>query len=160
MVTATPASLTDVHATVLDAAGVDEAPPAGSTSLFALAEGAAPDRAVVSEYHASGSREAAFLLRQGATKYVRYASYPPQLFDLEGDPEELVDLATDPSQAMRIAALEVQLREALGGDPADIDASVKARQAGILAAGGGRDVVMARGDLAYSPPPGVRPAFT
>jgi len=157
---ATPASLTDVYATVLDAAGVDEAPPEGSMSLFALAEGAAPGRAVISEYHASGSREAAFLLRQGATKYVRYATYPPQLFDLDDDPEELVDLAADPSQGMRIAALEVQLREALDGDPADIDAAVKARQAGILAAAGGREVVMARGDLPYSPPPGVRPAFT
>jgi choline-sulfatase len=37
---------------------------------------------------------------------------------------------------------------------------VKARQAAILAAHGGRDAVLARGDLPYSPPPGVKPAWS
>jgi choline-sulfatase len=33
---------------------------------------------------------------------------------------------------------------------------VKARQAAILAENGGREAVLARGDLPFSPPPGVR----
>jgi choline-sulfatase len=37
---------------------------------------------------------------------------------------------------------------------------VKARQAAILAENGGREAVMARGDLPYSPPPGVRAAWS
>jgi choline-sulfatase len=152
----TPVSLTDVAATVLDLAGVAAAPPVGSTSLLDIAQGAEADRTVLSEYHASGSREAAFMLRDGPYKYVRYASYPPQLFDLGADPEELVDLARDPANALLIARMEIALRERLGDDPAAIDARVKARQAQILAENGGEAAVRARGDLPYSPPPGVR----
>jgi choline-sulfatase len=58
------------------------------------------------------------------------------------------------------ADLEARLVAALGADPAEIDARVKARQAAILAAAGGREAVMARGDLPYSPPPGARPAWS
>jgi choline-sulfatase len=157
---ATPVSLTDAFATVLDAVGCAEAPPAGSSSLFDIARGLEPGRRVISEYHATGSREAACMLREGRWKYVRYVSYPAQLFDLEADPEELRDLAGDPSATMHETLLELKLREALGMDVATLDAGVKARQAGILAANGGREAVLARGDLPYSPPPGVQPAWS
>jgi choline-sulfatase len=100
------------------------------------------------------------MLRDGRWKYVRYATYPPQLFDLAADPEELRDLATDPAHAMDLALLEIKLREALRADPEDLDAQVKARQAEILAAHGGREAVLARGDLPYSPPPGVKAAWS
>ncbi|MBU8542200.1 MULTISPECIES: sulfatase-like hydrolase/transferase [Roseomonadaceae] len=159
-ISAIPVCLTDIGATALEAVGCAEAPPPHATSLFQIALGAAPDRVALSAYHASGSREAAFMLRDGPYKYVRYASYPPQLFDLAADPEELVDLATDPANALLIARMEISLRQRLGGDPADIDAAVKARQAAILAANGGREAVLARGDLPYSPPPGVTPAWS
>jgi choline-sulfatase len=157
---ATPVSLTDVFATVVDAVGCAEAPPRHSRSLFDIARGAEPERLAYSEYHASGSREAAFMLREGPYKYVRYATYPPQLFDLAADPEELVDLATDPASAMLIARMEVLLRERLGTDPLEVDQRVKARQAAILAANGGREAVLARGDLPFSPPPGVKAAWS
>jgi choline-sulfatase len=156
----TPVGLTDAFATVTAAVGCAEAPPPGSTSLFAVAKGAAPGRRMLSAYHASGSREAAFMLREGRWKYVRYPTYPAQLFDLEADPEELHDLAGDPAQGATIARLETALREELGADPVAVDAAVKARQATLLAANGGREVVLKRGDLAYSPPPGVRPAWS
>ena len=153
-VVGTPASLTDVYATILDGVGVAEAPPAGSTSLFALAEGAEADRACLSEYHATGSREGAFMLREGRYKYVRYVTYPPQLFDLQEDPEELRDLAGDPAHAALEARLEARLLGLL--DPVAVDRVVKARQAMLVEANGGRAAVLARGDLPYSPPPGVR----
>jgi choline-sulfatase len=159
-VCATPVSLTDVAATVLDATGCAEAPPRGSSSLIAIANGAEPDRAAFSEYHASGSREAAFMLRKGRWKYVRYATYPTQLFDLEADPEEITDRAADPACASVVAEMEALLLARLGRTPAAVDAAVKARQAAILAANGGREAVMARGDLPYSPPPGVRAAWS
>ena len=150
----TPASLTDVYATILDGVGVAEAPPAASTSLFALAEGAEAGRACLSEYHATGSREGALMLREGRYKYVRYVSYPPQLFDLETDPEELDDLGVDPAHAAVRARMEALLLALL--DPAEVDRKVKARQAALVEANGGRAAVLARGDLPYSPPPGVR----
>jgi choline-sulfatase len=159
-VVATPVSLTDIAATVLDATGCAEAPPPGSSSLFAIAGGEGEGRAVVSEYHASGSREAAFMLRRGRWKYVRYPTYPAQLFDLEADPEELADLAADPAHAGIRAEMEAALRAALGTAPEQLDATVKARQRAILEANGGREAVLARGDLPYSPPPGVRPAWS
>ena len=145
---------------MLDAVGCAEAPPANSTSLIDIAQGAEPGRVALSAYHASGSREAAFMLRDGPYKYIRYVTYPPQLFDLDADPEELVDLAKDPANAMLIARMEVALRNRLGQDPGDIDAAVKARQAEILEANGGRDLVLARGDLPFSPPPGVKAAWS
>ena len=153
-VVGTPASLTDVFATVVDAVGVTEPPPSGSTSLFALAEGAEPDRACLSEYHATGSREAAFMLREGRYKYVRYVPYPPQLFDLQEEPEELRGLAGDPTHAALLARLEARLRAP--PDPEAVDRMVKARQARLVEENGGREAVLARGDLPYSPPPGVR----
>ena len=156
----TPVCLTDVFATVLDAAGCAEAPPPGSTSLLALAAGAEADRAVLSQYHASGSQEAAFMLRRGRWKYVRYVTYPAQLFDLAADPEELRDLGADPAHAATRAELEAVLAALLGTAPEALDAAVKARQRAILAKNGGREAVMARGDLPYSPPPGVRPAWS
>jgi choline-sulfatase len=155
----TPVSLTDVFATTLDALGVSEPPPPGSRSLLDLAAGAEPERTVFSEYHASGSREAAFLLRRGRWKYIRYASYPTQLFDLATDPEELHDLGADPGFDAIRDELEAELRARIG-DPAALDTRVKQRQAAILAANGGREAVMARGDLPYSPPPGVKPAWS
>jgi choline-sulfatase len=154
----TPASLTDVYATVLDALGLAEAPPAGSTSLFALARGAEPDRACLSEYHATGSREAAFMLREGRFKYIRYVTYPAQLFDLAADPEELRDLANDAAHLPIAARMEARLLAML--DPEAVDRMAKARQAAIVEAHGGRGAVLARGDLPYSPPPGVRAAWS
>jgi choline-sulfatase len=156
----TPVSLIDVAATVLDATGCAETPPSGSASLLRIAEGGDPDRAVLSEYHASGSREAAFMLRKGRWKYVRYATYPTQLFDLLDDPEELEDRAADPACAGVVAEMETLLLARLGRSPAAVDSAVKARQAAILAENGGREAVMARGDLPYSPPPGVRAAWS
>jgi choline-sulfatase len=154
-----PVSLTDAYATVTEAVGVREAPPEGSLSLFEVAAGrASADRTALSEYHATASREGAFMLRDRRYKYVRYVSYPPQLFDLESDPEEVRDLASDPAHASVLAAMEARLRAIL--DPEAVDRAVKTRQAELVEAHGGRAAVMARGDLPYSPPPGVRPNWS
>ena len=40
-------------------------------------------------------------------------------------------------------------------DPHDVNERAKRRQAKLLAKNGGRDAVIARGDLVFSPPPGV-----
>ena len=122
-------------------------------SLFALAAGEVPDRSVLSEYHGMGSTTGAFMIRHGTYKYVHYAAYTPQLFDLQSDPEELRDLAQNPAYAKVLSDCRERLYAIC--DPAEVDARAKRRQAENLALHGGWDEVLKRGDLPFSPPPGV-----
>ena len=45
-------------------------------------------------------------------------------------------------------------------DPAKVDARAKRRQAEVLAAAGGWDFAWKRGDLPFSPPPGVAASWS
>jgi len=157
-VVTTPVSHIDCAPTILEAAGVPaeiggKALP--GASLFAVAEGAAPARLVLSEYHAISAVAGAFMLRFGGWKYCHYVAYPPQLFDLETDPEELVDVALDAQYADAVGEAERRLRAVL--DPEAVDARAKRRQAELLATFGGREAALARGDLGFTPAPGTAP---
>ncbi len=151
-----PTSQVDVFPFVFDCVGeplpID--PELPGISLTALAHGAKPDRAVVSEYHATTSVAGGFMLRDGDYKYVHYVTYAPQLFDLERDPEELHDVAADPAYADILARCRQRLYSML--DPDEVDARAKKRQASLLAKYGGRDVALARGDLGFTPAPGTK----
>ncbi len=151
-VVSTPASLIDVFATTLDAVGAAPLPSSGQ-SLFGMIDTPDAERVVFSEYHATGSREAIFMAQDRRYKYVRCVSFAPQLFDRQKDPEELRDVSTDPAYAPVLARMEAALITRL--DPAEVDARAKHRQAEILAANGGWEAVLKRGDLPFSPPPGV-----
>jgi choline-sulfatase len=156
----TATSHIDVLPFILDATGEPDARPeqCDGTSLFELAAGATPQRTVLSEYHGMGSTTAAFMTRLEHYKYVHYAAaYPSQLFDLREDPEELHDRAADQSLRGVRDQAEADLRAML--DPQKVDQRAKARQAQLLALNGGRDVVIERGDLGFSVPPGVPPMF-
>ncbi len=155
-VRSTPASHVDVFPFVLDAVGAASPRDAHrpGISLAALASGAMPDRGVVSEYHATTSVAGAFMLRLGALKYVHYVAYPPQLFDLARDPEELTDVAARPEYAESLARCRARLLAML--DPDEVDRRAKVRQAALLESYGGRDAALARGDLGFSPAPGAR----
>ena len=155
------ASHVDVYPFIMECTGeADErtvTPSHPGISLNELAAGANPDRTILSEYHAMGSRTGAFMVRLEEYKYVHYVAYPPQLFDLANDPEELTDLAPDP-------AYDPVLREAHGRlrtlcDPQAVDAAAKGRQSELIDMNGGREAVIARGDLGFSVPPGVEPMF-
>jgi len=151
-----PVSHVDCFPTFLECAGEALTPAERDFpghSLFDIAAGARPDRTVLSEYHAMGSTTGAFMIRHGRFKYVYYVAYPPQLFDLDADPEELVDLGADPDYAAVRATCEAKLRAIC--DPEEVDARAKKRQAEQMARHGGREAVIARGDLGYSPPPGL-----
>lgn len=157
---ATPASHVDTYPFIMACAGEDgpemfDAHP--GISLAALARGARPDRSVLSEYHGMGSTTGAFMVRHGRYKYVHYVAYPPQLFDLESDPEELTDLAGDPAYARVVEDCRARLFAIC--DPAAVDERAKRRQAELLEAAGGREAVIERGDLGFSPPPGYPAVF-
>jgi choline-sulfatase len=156
----TPASHVDVYPFILEATGEDrpgmyDGQP--GSSLFALARGEARRVDVISEYHGMGSRTGAFMIRVGKWKYVHYVAYPPQLFDLERDPEELRDLAADPAHAQVVAQCRERLLRIC--DPEEVDARAKRRQAELLTQHGGREAVIARGDLGFTPAPGVAVNF-
>jgi len=153
---ATPVSHVDLFPFFLEAVGVPA--PRGDhpgVSPLALVAGIQPDRPVLSEYHAIGSTGGITMLRKGRWKYVHFVRYPPQLFDLQDDPEELVDLAGDPAHRATLAAMKAELRRHL--DPKEVDARAKQRQGELLARAGGREAALARGDLNYTPAPGQAP---
>jgi choline-sulfatase len=153
----TPVSHVDAFPTILEIAG--EQMPSGfpGVSLIKISEGNKPERTVLSEYHGMGSSTGAFAIRDGKWKYVHYAKYPPQLFDLEADSEETRDLASDPAHA---AALEECRRKLYAiCNPEDVDRRARARQAEQLAANGGREAVIERGDFGFTPAPGTAADF-
>jgi choline-sulfatase len=155
-----PVTHVDVYPTALEAIGVPAvAAESGfpGRSLFGLIASDLSDRPAFSEYHGMGSTTGAFMLRLGRFKYIHYAAYQPQLFDLERDPEELRDVAADPGYRSALEACRARLLEIC--DPATVDARAKSRQAELLALNGGRDAVIARGDLGFSQPPGIAADF-
>ncbi len=153
----TPVSHVDAFPTIVEVAG--ESMPAGypGVSLVELARGVVPQRTVLSEYHGMGSSTGAFAIRNGRWKYVHYAKYAPQLFDLESDPDETRDLAGDPAFAQALADCRARLYSLC--DPAEVDRRARARQAQLLAANGGREAVIRRGDFGFTPAPGTAADF-
>ncbi len=155
-----PVTHVDVYPTVLETTGLAldaEEKKFPGRSLMALATADEPDRLAISEYHGMGSTTGVFMARGARYKYVHYAAYPPQLFDLERDPEELNDLAGDPRHRDVLEACRARLLAVC--DPAAVDVRAKKRQAALLALNGGREAVIARGDLGFSPPPGIAADF-
>ena len=112
--------------------------------MVPLARGEGPtSRTTFAEYHASGSVSAAFMLRDERRKYVRYAGFAPQLFDLVNDPEERRDLAGDPASAAELNLFEAQLRAIV--DPEAVEAEAKAAQRSLVERNGGEAAVRAAG---------------
>ena len=153
----TPVSHVDAFPTILELAG--EEMPAGypGFSLREIAKGSKPERTVLSEYHGMGSSTGAFAIRNGRWKYVHYAKFAPQLFDLERDPEETEDLAADRAHAAALEECRRKLYAIL--DPEEVDRRARARQAELLAANGGREAVIKRGDFGFTPAPGTMAEF-
>jgi choline-sulfatase len=155
-----PVSLVDLFPTIVAGAGLPANPEdrdLPGASLFDILRGAAPRRTLLSEYHAAGAATGAFMIRKGPFKYVYYVGMPPQLFDLEADPQEARDLAPDPGWRGPLAECERELRRVV--DPEAADALARADQAARIAAFGGREAILARGSFGYSPTPGTAPVY-
>jgi choline-sulfatase len=155
-----PVSLVDCFPTILAWTGVRPHPAdrdLPGAALDRIASGAAPPRTVLSEYHATGAATGAFMIRKGRFKFVYYAGMPPQLFDLDADPQETRDLGQDPGYRGLVADCEAALRCVV--DPESADRQAKADQAARIAAFGGREAILNRGSFAYSPAPGTEPVY-
>ena len=158
----TPISLIDCYPTILDALGCappDDGVDRPGSSLWDIAASDDQDRTVFAEYHAIGSRNAYYMLRDRRYKYIYHVDAPAQLFDLIADSDELNDLAGAADDATRniLEAYERQLRDMI--DPEEVDRRAKADQAARIKALGGRDAVIARGVFTNSPVPRETPKF-
>jgi choline-sulfatase len=157
----TPTSLLDIYPFIFSTVGavddetVTESHP--GKDLAKLSSGQHADRAVFSEYHGMGSKSAAYMIRKGHYKLVFYTDYPPQLFDLKADPEERINIADLPSSKNVMFDLMAELAKVCDPEATDIEA--KATQRNLLESVGGKERVIARGDLGFSVPPGIRPSF-
>ncbi|TVQ25466.1 MAG: sulfatase [Spirochaetaceae bacterium] len=159
-----PVSLVDVYPTVLEAAGLPDATVAGlmadrpGRSLLAAARSPGRERAVLSEYHAVGSRRGYYMLRYRAWKYVHYVDEPAQLFDLDVDPSEINDLAIEHPAADSVQQrMRAMLFDILDPDAADRQA--RDDQKRTIERHGGREAVIGRGAFDNSPVPGEEPKF-
>jgi choline-sulfatase len=155
-----PVSLVDVFPTVMEMTGTRAVPADAELpghSLLAIANGARPQRTVLSEYHAGNSTCGNFMIRHGPYKFVYYTQHPAQLFNLEHDPEEVHDLAADPARASLLAECEARLRSVV--DPEAADALARSDQGAAIARHGGREAVIKRGTFGYTPAPGETPVF-
>jgi choline-sulfatase len=148
-----PGSLVDCFPTILAWTGVAPQPEDRDfpgVALDRIAAGLAPARTILSEYHATGAATGAFMIRRGHFKYVYYVGMPPQLFDLDADPQEVRDLAGEPSWRGLLADCERALHRVV--DPEAADALARADQ-------GAREAILARGSFVYSPAPGTPAIF-
>ena len=140
----TNVNLVDLYPTFLDAMGVPLTAAENTLpgrSLFAMAD--APDdptRIGFSEYHAVGAVSGAFMLTRGRYKFHYYVGYPPELFDLDLDPEETRNLADDPAHQTIRAELEAALRTML--DPDAVDRRAKDDQNALVARHGGGEAAL------------------
>jgi choline-sulfatase len=151
---ATNASLVDIFPTVLDAFDIEPAPADTSLpgrSLLQLAAGAEHTRTMFSEYHAVGSASAGFMLAHGRFKYHHYVGYPPELFDLQDDPQEEHDLSASSDHRDVLQDCEARLRAIV--DPQAVDRRAKDDQNAVVERSGGREAALRQGKIGATPVP-------
>jgi choline-sulfatase len=125
-----PVSTLDVLPTLAALAGIDISPFASwidGQSLINIANGKADRDPVFMEYAAEASIAPLVGVRDGQYKLVLCPADPPQLFDLEADPQETTNFATDPAYAEVFAKLEALALQRW--DIARFDADIRASQA-------------------------------
>ena len=123
------------------------------TSLWPSIQGVLRDRIGFAEYHAAGSKNASFMLRENHMKLIHHVGMPPQLFDLNNDPYETQDLSEDPEKSKTLIEMTEKLNSIC--NPEKTDKLAKADQKKKMDFWGGKEKVMAEGSLVITPPPGI-----
>jgi choline-sulfatase len=150
----TPVSHVDLFPFILNHFGIEAAHMQGRPGISPMSEEALQkieERGVLSEYHATGSSAGIFMLRWKRWKLIHYVDQAPQLFDLQEDPEELRDLAAEPACQATLRDLHARLRNVC--EPCEVDSRARSRQRDLVKEVGGREAILARGDIGYSPAP-------
>ncbi|MCJ7855613.1 sulfatase-like hydrolase/transferase [Lachnospiraceae bacterium NSJ-143] len=150
-------SLIDIYPTIMDCFDIelketDKDLP--GTSLLSVAKGESTlsdKRAVFAEYHALGFKTGEYMLRKGRFKLIYFAGgYPPQLFNLEDDPDELNDLSNDERFKPVLNDLTAELYKV--ADPEALSSKAKKEQLEKLRRIGGREQAL-KSIIPFSPVP-------
>jgi choline-sulfatase len=151
----TNVSLVDGFPTIVEGVGAAFAPAdvdLPGRSLWELSQQPDQPRHVFAEYHAIFSPSGAYMLRDERYKYNHFVGFPPQLVDLQSDPNEAVDLAADPDHGDVRARMEERLRAIV--DPEEADRRAHADQRRKIDAAGGKEAVIAGGvKIPFTPAP-------
>lgn len=143
---------TDIFNTVVDAVGLPLTLSTACEDSSSLLRPLDPERSVVSEYHAFGSKSGIFMIQDASEKYVHYVDHPPQLFDLRNDPEELHDLGMSPAHAGRVQYWRERLHKRF--DPVQVDRAAKQRQGELVEFYGGETAIRKSTPIGgYTPAP-------
>lgn len=160
-VVSTPVTHLDCHQTILECVGL---PPTAAdasrpgSSLYAIAaNGQDRHRVAFSEYHASGAKTGAFMMRRGHHKFIYYVDMAPELYDLKADPHEIDNLAARPEHKALVEEFEDVLRSI--ADPEEVDRKAKSDQAALVEKHGGREAVLKKGTFGGTPAPGYKAQF-
>ena len=121
-------SIVDLVATLVDVAGAAAPAPLDGDSLMELIGGRGQDwkDEAFAEYLAHGVLRPTAMLRRGPYKLHYSLGDPPQLYNVEDDPNEFVDLAADPAHRSVLAALQERLLAQW--DPGALEAQVRQSQ--------------------------------
>tara|TARA_R110002110_G_scaffold138271_14_gene323970 strand:+ start:7467 stop:8927 length:1461 start_codon:yes stop_codon:yes gene_type:complete len=150
-----PVSHVDLYPTLVESCGAQltgEDSDLLGRSLFTTIAGTTENRPVFAEYHATGSKSGAFMLRDGAMKLIYHVGMSPQIFDLAVDPAEQNDLSLTPDGKMILARLEAELRKFC--NPEEVDRHAKRDQESRAAEVGGTEEILKAGVFKRSPVPG------
>ncbi len=130
-------NLVDVTATVTETAGVTIDGPGESLVHRALHPDS--DRPGFTEYHDGGSITGTFAIRSGEWKYIHHEGYPPELYNVVDDPDELVDLSGD----AKVAAEQARCAKVMSDlvDTTAANNAAFASQQAIIDQHGGREAV-------------------
>ena len=90
-------SLIDMFPTMTEMTGIDAPDYLDGESLMPLARGETEKNRnwALATHTGTASNTTMFMLRRGDWKYVAYPGYPPQLFNLAEDPDEVRNLASE-----------------------------------------------------------------
>ena len=125
-----PVSTLDINPTLAALAGIDMseiAPWTDGESLLPIMTGAKRSHAAPMEYAAEGSEAPLVALREGIYKFVHCELDPPQLYNLDKDPNELNNLAKDTSYGLLVSGFMNKIRPKW--DMAAFDKAVRESQA-------------------------------
>jgi choline-sulfatase len=147
----------DLFHTIVESVGAklsDEDQSLMGTSLWPAINGSEEKRIGFTEFHAMGSKNAGFSIRDERYKLIYHVDMPNQLFDLHTDPQETNDLLIETPNNKLAQILEAKLREIV--DPEALDEQVKSDQLDHAEKFGGLEAVRKAGTFAVSPIPGKK----